>query len=82
MGTNRLRTAFGGVLRRRRRAAGLTQEELAHRAGLTATYVSLVENGHKAPTILAVRQLAAGLGARAAALVAEWERACERPKEE
>ncbi len=43
----------------------LTQEALAHRSGLTATYVSLVENGHKAPTILAVRQLAEGLGVTA-----------------
>lgn len=74
-----LRRAFGVVLRRSRAAAGLTQESLAHAAGLSTTFVSLVENGHKAPTILVVGQLARGLGVSAASLVAAWERESARP---
>jgi transcriptional regulator with XRE-family HTH domain len=74
MGTNRLRKGFGAVVRRRRKAAGLTQEGLAHATGLSSTFISLVENGHKAPTILVVRQLALALGLTAALLVAERHR--------
>src|SRR5437870_387105 len=71
---SRLRKAFGSVVRRRRAAAGLTQEALAHAAGLSVTFVSLVENGHKSPTILVARQLAHALGTTGAALVTDWER--------
>ncbi len=38
-------SAFGAVLRRRRLAAGLTQEELAERSGLTARTISNLERG-------------------------------------
>jgi transcriptional regulator with XRE-family HTH domain len=79
---NRLRATFGAVVRRRRRAAGLTQEALSHAAGLSTTFVSLVENGHKAPTILVVRHLAQALGVSAATLVAEWEREYGRTAKE
>jgi transcriptional regulator with XRE-family HTH domain len=78
VGTNRLRKGFRAVVRRRRKAAGLTQEGLAHVAGLSTRFISLVENGHKAPTILVVRQLAQALGLTAARLVAEWERAVNK----
>ena len=36
---------FGTVLRRQRRAAGLTQEELAARAGLSARGIADLERG-------------------------------------
>ena len=39
------RSEFGGVLRRRRLAAGLTQEELAHRAGLSERTIRDLERG-------------------------------------
>jgi predicted ATPase/DNA-binding XRE family transcriptional regulator len=38
-------TALGGLLRRHREAAGLTQEELAERAGVSARTISDVERG-------------------------------------
>jgi transcriptional regulator with XRE-family HTH domain len=50
----------------------MTQEGLAHAAGLSTTFISLIENGHKAPTILVVWQLAETLGVTAARLVEEW----------
>jgi transcriptional regulator with XRE-family HTH domain len=40
---------FGANLRRCRKRAGLTQEQLAHLAGLHPTYVSLLERGQRNP---------------------------------
>jgi predicted ATPase/DNA-binding CsgD family transcriptional regulator/DNA-binding XRE family transcriptional regulator len=40
-------SSFGGWLRRRRELAGLTQEELAARAGLTAAGVASIERGRR-----------------------------------
>jgi predicted ATPase/DNA-binding XRE family transcriptional regulator len=54
--------AFGAVLRRFRAAAGLTQEELAERAGLTAKAISALERGERRrPYPHTVRALAAAL---------------------
>ena len=55
--------AFGARLRRAREAAGLTQEELAARAGLTPNAVGALERGeHRHPYPATVRALAAALG--------------------
>jgi predicted ATPase/transcriptional regulator with XRE-family HTH domain len=54
---------FGALLRRHRRAAGLTQEQLAARAGLSARGVQDLERGARAtPQRETVRKLAAALG--------------------
>ena len=54
---------FGAHLRALRRAAGLTQEELAERAGLTANGVSALERGARTrPYPHTVRSLADALG--------------------
>jgi predicted ATPase/transcriptional regulator with XRE-family HTH domain len=54
---------FGTRLRRLRETAGLTQEELASRAGLTAKAVSALERGErKRPYPHTVRSLAEALG--------------------
>ncbi len=41
--------SFGANLKRCRTAAELTQEQLAHLAGLHPTYVSLLERGERNP---------------------------------
>lgn len=64
---------FGRVLRRRRVAAGFTQEQLAHEAELQRNYVSLMERGINQPTITTLIKLAAPLGCKAAEIVAEVE---------
>lgn len=65
---------FGARLRLARRAAGLTQEELAERAGLTPNAISALERGeHHHPYPATVRALVRALGlsdAQGAALVA------------
>ncbi len=53
---------FGTLLRRYRGAAGLTQEELAERSGLTAQAIGLLERGHRQrPHPHTVQQLADAL---------------------
>ena len=62
-----LPTTFGALLRRHRLAAGLTQEGLAERAGLSARGVQDLERGvHAAPRAETVRLLAEALGLEAA----------------
>ncbi len=54
---------FGALLRRYRRAAGLSQEALAERAGLTAQGISALERGlRRAPYRETVRLLSEALG--------------------
>ena len=49
-------------LRRLREKAGLSQEELAARAGLARTYISGIENGRRNPTIIVLHDIAMQLG--------------------
>jgi predicted ATPase/DNA-binding CsgD family transcriptional regulator/DNA-binding XRE family transcriptional regulator len=57
-----LRRPFGLLLREHREAAGLTQEELAERAGLTAKGISALERGERRrPYPQTVRSLAEAL---------------------
>ncbi len=62
MGT-RQNSAFGSLLRSRRVAAGLSQERLAERAGLSLRGVSDLERGvRRSPRLETVRMLADALG--------------------
>lgn len=65
--------ALALVLRERRKGMGLSQEELAHRAGLSMRYVSLLESCRHQPTLSTLRGLSAGLGLSLPALLAEVE---------
>lgn len=69
-----LQQHFGVVLRRRRLAAGLSQEALAAKASLHRNYIGLLERGQRMPTILVVQQLAEVLGTSMSKLLAEVER--------
>jgi len=71
----KLQQKFGKVVRRRREAAGLSQEALADRAGLHRTYISLLERGLRMPSIQVVRQLAAALGTTMTSLIRDLEQA-------
>ena len=52
----------GGILRERRRAHGLTQAQLALRAGSTQAAISRVERDELSPTIETFKRLLATLG--------------------
>lgn len=53
--------AFGAELRRIRSRLGLTQAELAQRAGLSVEAVSLLERGRRAPRASTLKLIATGL---------------------
>lgn len=50
------------ALRAVRKEKDWTQEELAHRAGLTTTYVSQIERGLKSPSLRSLGKIADALG--------------------
>ncbi len=52
---------YSRALRTCRAIRGWQQEEVAERAGLSASYVSLIEAGKREPSPTAVRKLARGL---------------------
>jgi transcriptional regulator with XRE-family HTH domain len=62
---------FGEQLRRVRNKAHLTQEELAFRAGLDRTYISLLERGKKSPTLMTLFRLCQVLDQQPATFIAE-----------
>lgn len=61
--------AFGIVLRKRRLAANLSQEALAHRAGRHPTFISMLERGTNSPSLATLMALAEALDLRASDLV-------------
>lgn len=67
--------AFATVLRRRRHALGISQEELAHRADITMRYVSLLETSRRVPTIVVVFALAHGLECSVSDFISDIETA-------
>lgn len=66
-------------LRRHRHAAGLSQEELAHRAEIDRTYISSLERALYAAGIDVVDRLAVALGVEAADLLRRPLEAKGRP---
>lgn len=65
----RIKRAFGRHLAALRRAKGLTQEGLAHKAELDRTYVNRVEQGDRNPSLCNLVRLAWGLEVRPAKLL-------------
>ena len=65
----KIREMLAANLKRYRRAAGLSQEELAHRAGIDRTYISSLERCQYAASIDVVDNLARELGVEAHVLL-------------
>ena len=57
-----VRKRVGGNARRLREKQGISQEELADRAGLHRTYISGVERGVRNPTVVVLQKIADALG--------------------
>ncbi len=53
---------FARALRISRAARGVSQKELAAKAGVSASYVSLIEGGKREPTFKSLRNLSGALG--------------------
>lgn len=71
--TDPLTTAFGRVIRRRREAAGLSQEELGERTHLSRNYIGMVERGETNPTLLVLHSLANALETTMVSVISELE---------
>lgn len=71
---NSLSQAFGVVLRERRLAAGISQEELAQAANLHPTYVSMLERGIRNPTLDVAERIANALKVSLPDLIKRAER--------
>lgn len=64
---------FGAWVRELRRRRGLTQVDIAARAGISVTYLSGIETGQRNPTLTVVARLAHALGVRPSQLVARLD---------
>lgn len=60
---------FGVAVRKVRVSQGISQEELADRAGLHRTYLGDVERGVRNITLVSAEKIAAALGVRLSALL-------------
>jgi transcriptional regulator with XRE-family HTH domain len=63
---------FGEAMKRWRLKRGLTQEGLAHEAGITTSYASQVENGKKAPGLTVILKLSRALNLTPAELLSDF----------
>ena len=56
------KAAIGAKLRAVREKLGMSQEEVAERAGVDRTYISILERGLKSPTLDTMERICAALG--------------------
>jgi len=56
-----IREHFGFAVKVRREELGLTQEDLADRAGIHRTYLSDIERGTRNPSLINIERMAAAL---------------------
>ena len=80
MSDSSLSDSFGAIVRLRRKAAGLTQEELAERAGIHPTYVGLVERGERNASLEIAGRIAEALGSALSELIALAESKQRSPR--
>lgn len=66
--------AFGRALRNLRKEKKLTQEELSLYSRVDRSYISELENGEKAPSLLTITALARALHIKPSALIEDYER--------
>jgi len=66
--------AFGRVLRAIRESRGLSQEELAARAGYHRTYIGQLERGEKSPSLRTIFNLCSAMDVGPSTVVRRVER--------
>ena len=65
---------FGRLVREARHAAGLSQDELGYRAGVTRNYVGEIERGERCPSLVVVIRLVEALDLRLSKFLAPLDR--------
>jgi transcriptional regulator with XRE-family HTH domain len=63
---------FGAIVRTLREERGLTQDQLAERAGVSATYIGFIERGDNVPTLTIILQIASALKVRSSELLRDF----------
>ena len=66
-----IKKSFGKIVRKRRRALDLSQEELGDKAELNRGYISDIERGLRNPSLEVIDRIAKALGMDLAELFAE-----------
>ena len=64
---------FGTMLRRLRKQALLSQEQLGFEAGLERNFISMLELGQRQPTLTTIEKISAALKMNASELIAQVE---------
>ena len=77
-----IRAQLGHRIRALRKRQGLSQEELAHRAGVHWTYVSAVERGQRNVSIDSIGRIAQGLQITLKHLFSSFTRRLQLPPKE
>lgn len=72
------KTFMPAVIRRYRDAAGLSQQELADRVGISKSYISSLELGYRAPSLNLLVKIAQTLEVQAGKMVDEMVEDAER----
>lgn len=67
----KLETVIGANIRRLRKAAGLSQEDLAAEAGIDMRYLGGIERGQENPTIGVLAGIAKALGVHPSTLLSD-----------
>jgi transcriptional regulator with XRE-family HTH domain len=68
-----VRQKFGLLLRKIRIEKAMTQEELAHQAGMSVPYLSDIERGRSAPSLVVLVDLATALEITMADMFRDFE---------
>jgi transcriptional regulator with XRE-family HTH domain len=63
---------FGAIVRALREDRGLTQDQLAERAGVSATYIGFIERGDNVPTLTIILLIASALKVRPSELLRDF----------
>jgi len=80
--TQAFNEAFGRVVRQRRTALDLSQEQFSFDAGYDRTYISGIERGVRNPTLATICRLAAALGTQPSSLLRSTEALVRKGKAE
>ena len=72
------RNYFHFILRRFRHKAGLTQEQLAERMGVSVGFLGMMEVGRRWPNIDMLFKIARALGVKPAELIEELDREAQK----
>jgi transcriptional regulator with XRE-family HTH domain len=69
-----LKLAFGNTLKSLRLEKGFTQEKLAELCNLDVSFISMLENGKRQPTLSTIFSIASALNVKASSIISQLEK--------